>query len=677
MKRSKLFYVVLTFVYMQCVTGSADEPLFPNSDFETGTLENWTAKGEAFKFQPTFGDNSKIRHSQPSKLQGQWWIGGYEKYTKAVGKPGDMGGDKPKGTLTSTEFEIKQPFITFRIGGGNHPGVVGVNLLVDGEKVELSSGVNNEMMVQLSVDVKKHIGKTAQIEVFDNHSGGWGHINVDDFRETEKAVPLTDEVKAMFTSSWNISPKAYPEVGYDQANRPQFHFVSRKNWINDPNGMVFDGQKYHLFFQHNPLGTGWGNMTWGHATSTDMIHWKQLDHALLPYRVDGRGGTVYSGTAVVDHNNSLRKQVGDTKTLCAFYTYASDPKFYQAMAYSTDSGETWTYWNEGRAVVPHQGFDQGERDPKVFWHEESQQWVMVLWVSRNPGRVRFFTSKNLTDWKFASDLMRDWAYECIDLVFLPVDDDPKNIKCVIYDASFDYEVGTFDGKQFHAQSPKRVLAGGSNFYAAQTFNSAPDNRVVQIGWMRGGPNSSRNFGVPHNQQMSFPCELKLRTTPEGVKLFCWPIKEIESLVTPIRTFESSEFAEQVNVIASIGELDLIDIDFTFEPGDAKEVVIALPRVTLNYNAETGELKHAGVRNDGQPAIATTMRGLKPREGKVSLRVLVDRLSVEVFAFGGEKFAAYYIYPDHKPAAPSLHSVGGGFKLNSLEVRSLKSAWSAP
>ncbi len=132
--------------------------------------------------------------------------------------------------------------------------------------------------------------------------------------------------------------------------------------------------------------------------------------------------------------------MGDTRTLCAFFTFANKPKFYQAMAYSTDGGDAWTYWNEGRAVVPNQGFDKGERDPKVFWHEASQRWVMVLWVQRNPGRVRFFTSKNLTDWEFASDLMRDWAFECMDLVFLAVDGDRQQMKCMIYDASFDYEI---------------------------------------------------------------------------------------------------------------------------------------------------------------------------------------------------------------------------------------------
>jgi sucrose-6-phosphate hydrolase SacC (GH32 family) len=179
------------------------------------------------------------------------------------------------------------------------------------------------------------------------------------------------------------------------------------------------------------------------------------------------GGTIYSGTAVVDHNNSLGKQVGDTKTLVAFFTLAKKP-YYQAAAYSTDKGRTFTLVNDGGPVVPNQGFDKGERDPKVFWHEASNKWVMVLWVKRGDkrgkqekklGRVWFFTSDNMVDWEIASDLRRDWVYECMDFVELPVDGDEKNKKWLLYDASFDYEIGEFDGKTF--TTDKKAYQGDS------------------------------------------------------------------------------------------------------------------------------------------------------------------------------------------------------------------------
>lgn len=653
----------------------ADELLFPNSDFETGTLDGWTVEGDAFKVQPTKGDNTKARNRESANMQGTWWIGGFEKFNGAVGSPGETVGDKPTGTLTSREFTIKQPYITFRVGAGHLPGKVGVRLLVDGKQIELATGVDNETMVMHSSDVKAHVGKTARLQIFDNATGGWGHINVDDFRGTDQ--PARDTSKD-FAFTGDISASGYPDIGYDQPNRPQFHFMSKKNWLNDPNGMVFDGENYHLFFQHNPEGTRWGNMTWGHATSKDMIHWQQHDHALLPYRVDRRSGTIFSGTAIIDHNNSLGKQVGDTKTMCAFFTFATKPKFYQAMAYSTDNGETWTYWNEGRAVVENQGFDTGERDPKVFWHEGSQRWVMALWVQQNPGRVRWFTSKNLVDWEFASDLMRDWAFECMDVVFLPVDGDENNMKCLIYDASFDYEIGTFDGKQFQAETETLQIARG-NFYAAQTFNQAPNGRIVQIGWMQGGPDSAELFDVPHNQQMAFPCDLNLKTTPDGIRLFATPIPEIQSLYSKTHNLGAIKLEAGVNALRNLNDrdpvdLDLVDLEVTFSPGDAKQVVFDLPRVSVKYDVEKHVLRHSGIDDKGEPKEFTCIDKLPPRQGKVTLRLLIDRLTVEAFAFDGEKFGAYYIHPDHGPGKLSIHSVGGDAQIHDLKIRELKSAW---
>ncbi|MEZ6134637.1 MAG: glycoside hydrolase family 32 protein [Pirellulaceae bacterium] len=647
-----------------------DELLFPNSDFESGTLDGWTIEGEAFKTQPTKGDNTLARNRESSNLQGTWWIGGFEKYNGREGKPGATAGDGLVGTLTSREFTIKRPYITFRVGAGNLPGEVGVKLLVDGREFELASGVDSETMVLHSSDVKEHVGKTARIQIFDSATGGWGHINVDDFRGTDQPAPETSNE---FTFVDSISTSSYPEVDYNQPLRPQFHFVSKKNWLNDPNGMVYDGQKYHLFFQHNPQSTVWGNMTWGHATSPDMLHWTQHNHALLPYRVDRQAGTIFSGTAIVDHNNSLGKQVGEVKTLCAFYTFATKPKFYQAMAYSTDQGESWNYWNEGRPVIENQGFDSGERDPKVFWHEKSQQWVMALWVQQNPGRVRWFTSKNLVDWDVTSDLMRDWAFECMDVVFLPVDGDKNRMKCVIYDASFDYEIGTFDGQVFNSETEALNLVRG-NFYAAQTFNQAPNGRVVQIGWMRGGPNSADLFDVPHNQQMAFPCELTLKTTTNGVRLFVWPIVEIESLVKKKHDLGPVRLTSGVNALEDIGQLDLVDLEVTFSPGSAEQVVFDLPRVSVKYDAKEQVLLHTGIDDRGEPKELVCIDQLPTRDGRVSLRLLVDRLSVEAFVFDGEKFSAHYIHPQHGPNKLSIHSVGGEAHIHELTIRELNSAW---
>lgn len=652
------------------VLSAADQPLFPNSGFESGTLEGWTAEGDAFVRQPTKGDNPHVRGRERAGHDGNYWIGTFENYDGREGKPGDTRGDGATGTLTSPQFTVEQPYIKFRIGGGNLPGETGVRIVSGTDDVILGTGFDSETMEEVTVDVSRFVGRQARLVVFDNATGGWGHINVDAFFGTDESA---GDPRKDFRFTREIERTNYPDTYYNQPLRPQFHFSSKRGWLNDPNGMVFDGRKYHLFFQHNPKDTVWGNMTWGHATSPDMLHWTQLPHALLPYRVDGRDGTIFSGTAVVDHNNSLSVQQGDTKTLVAFYTFESKPTFYQAMAYSTDNGDTWTYWNEGRPVVDYQGFDHGERDPKVFWHEPSQQWVMVLWVSRDPGRVRWFTSKNLVDWEFASDLMRDWAFECMDVVFLNEDGDPAKSKCVIYDASFDYEVGIFDGKRFYSET-QRLIGGEGDFYAAQTFNNMPDGRCVQIGWMRNGPNSANDYGLPFNQQMAFPTEMSLHSTANGPRLKLWPIQEIASLVKETHEYENVTLAEGGHMISKLEGLDLVDLEIKFEPGDATQLVLDLPGVSLTYEAEAGQLVHWIPGRDGGKDRITTLDHMHPRDGKVSFRLLLDRLSCDAYGFAGEQYRTHYIRPQLAPKTHSIRPIGGTMKINSLVLRELNSAW---
>ena len=661
-----IFRAAVSFLSLSvfpCLAASEPVPLFANSDFEAGTLANWTASGTAFTTrQPTFGDNTAARGNVPCGLQGNFWVGTYENYDGVAGAPGNTRGDGPVGTLTSQAFTIQKRYITFLMGGGNHPGITGVKLVCDGQEYPMSTGFNSESMAPVSFDAQALVGKSATLVIFDQATGGWGHINADNFQASDQPAPIG------FRLTPGIPAADSPAIGYDQLHRPQFHFTSRRNWLNDPNGMVFDGEKYHFFFQHNPLGTGWGNMTWGHAVSTDMIHWRQVDHALLPYQVEGRSGTIYSGTAVVDHNNSLGLQVSSRKTLAAFYTYAHSP-FYQALAYSTDGGVTWDYHDYGRAVVPNQGFDDGERDPKVFWHEASQKWVMVLWVQSNPGCVRFFTSTNLKDWTFASDLMRDWAFECMDIFPLPVDGNPAQMKWVIYDASFDYEIGSFDGTSFQTESGPFKASHGS-FYAAQSYNQVPNGRVVQVGWMNGGPNSASAYGVPFNQQMSFPCDLTLRTTPDGVRLCSNPIPEISSLVTSTHQVADQPLTSS-NLLSGAGNLDLVDLSMEFEPGTATQIVIDLPRTTVRYDVSNSALTYTDVNGNASTLVDGAVT---PRAGRVKLRLLLDRLSLEAYAFDGEKFGSHYLNPANGTAIPSIHAVGGQGWVHSLSVKKLASAW---
>ena len=476
---------------------------------------------------------------------------------------------------------------------------------------------------------------------------------------------------------------SYNDTGYDQDLRSQFHFSSIKGWNNDPNGMVFYNGEYHLYFQHNPKSVNWGNMTWGHAVSKDMVHWKQLNHAILPYR----NGTIFSGSAIVDNNNSLGKNTDSKKAIVAFFTHANnswgdknrlkqEPSwFYQSAAYSLDDGRTFNLINEGHGVIPNQGFDQGERDPKVLWHEETQKWILILWVKRgddtfsgpntgsgNPkkmGRVRFFESFDLINWRKLSDFDRNWVFECMDFVELAVDGDNSNKKWLLYDASFDYEIGDFDGKEFVTDKNVGIGDYGNNFYAGQTFNNSPDERTIIIGWMPTRDNDIFTENkMPWNQQMSFPSTMELRTTENGIKLFRNPIKEIENLYNKTHSYNNKSINYINRSLARISP-ELIDLSLNFKPIENDEFRINIRGQEIIYKNQNFIFQDTKV-----PA--------KRRNGKTSIRVLLDRSSIEIYVNEGENIMTTYAVSNKKNKDVSLSS-NRNMKIN-LKLNELKSSW---
>tara|TARA_B100001063_G_C16777100_1_gene566459 strand:- start:114 stop:1607 length:1494 start_codon:yes stop_codon:yes gene_type:complete len=464
---------------------------------------------------------------------------------------------------------------------------------------------------------------------------------------------------------------SYSDIKYDESFRPQFHFSSKKNWINDPNGMVYYKGEYHLFFQHNPKAVHWGNMTWGHAISKDMVRWEQLKHALLPYG----NGTIFSGTAAVDYPNSLGKNTDEEKAIVAYFTHAQNDKndlFYQSGAYSTDRGRTFQLIDGGRPLVPNQGFDRGERDPKIFWHAPSKNWVLILWVKRSNkkqpndlGKVRFFGSKDLKNWKKLSDFDRKWVYECMDLVELRVDGDSNNKKWLIYDASFDYEIGTFDGVSLSTDKKNYLGDLGNAFYAAQTFNNSPDGRTVIVGWLR---TRDKNIGerfyidqkMPFNQQMSFPASMELRTTASGIRLFRWPVDEIKSLYEKTYLFEEIELGilnEKLN-----GEkFEEIDLYVSFDRSKTSKFEMNIRGNSLTY--EKGNFYFKGT-------ILSTLN-----ENKVNVRILLDRTTIEIFADDG-----FSVLSDYTVSAPDNTQLSilsdESLLFDVFEVNKLGSIWSS-
>ena len=465
----------------------------------------------------------------------------------------------------------------------------------------------------------------------------------------------------MTVLSAGIPQKAADETLYNERYRPQYHFTPRTNWTNDPNGLVFYAGEYHLFFQHNPTGIDWGNMTWGHAVGTDLVHWTQMEHAILPDRL----GTIFSGSAVVDGDNTAGFQDGPEKAIVCIFTSAggTSPEskgrpFTQSLAYSTDRGRTWKKY-AGNPVLGH--ISGGNRDPKVIWHAPSHKWIMALYLDdpKAPNAYALFSSPNLKEWTRLCTVEVPGATECPDFFELPVDNDPNNTKWVFWGASNDYVLGRFDGKEFKREAGPFKSHWGANRYAAQTYNGIPasDGRRIQLAWMSGG----KYPGMPFNQQFTFPTALTLRTFPEGVRLCTQPIRELDSL-------HKNRFAWKGALEPDANPLqelrgELFDIRLTIEPGDASSVGLNVRGVPIRYEVREGMLACLG---------KTAPVGLSA--GRLALQVLVDRSSIEIFAAGGRVNMAFCFLPADENKTLSIFAEGGQAEIRALEVWDLKSIY---
>lgn len=451
--------------------------------------------------------------------------------------------------------------------------------------------------------------------------------------------------------------RAEDEGPYDEKFRPQFHFSPLKGWTNDPNGLVFYAGEYHLFFQHNPFGTKWGNMTWGHAISRDLVHWKQLAEAIEP---DPRG-TIFSGSAVVDENNTAGLESKDEKTLVAIYTAAggTSPEskgqpFTQCMAFSNDRGRSWAKYS-GNPVVPHMVGEN--RDPKVVWHPPTNQWIMVMFMDGNT--FRFLASPNLTHWTILHDISVPGSAECPDFFPLPVDGEPRNVKWVWTAANDQYLIGTFDGKRFIPEVMTQPGHCGQNYYAVQTYSGLPGARRVQVGWMAGGEYPD----MPFNQQMSFPYELKVRRFGLSMKLCALPVREIESLYETHQHWDLREVKPGDNPLAALSG-ELWDVSAEIAPGKASQFGFRVRGRSVTYNVEKKQLSNGD-----------SSAHMDQSDGRIKIRILVDRTSVEVFGNDGEVVMPCCFLPKDRDQSLQIFAVGGALQVVSMGIHKLKSIWS--
>jgi sucrose-6-phosphate hydrolase SacC (GH32 family) len=449
---------------------------------------------------------------------------------------------------------------------------------------------------------------------------------------------------------------------YTETLRPQFHYTSKRGRLNDPNGLLFYAGEYHLFYQLHPYGWGSANKHWGHAVSRDLVHWEELPIALYPDAL----GEMFSGSGVVDWNNTSGLQSGAEPPLILVFTGAKHPRT-QGLAFSNDRGRTWTKY-AGNPVLPN--ISRGNRDPKVFWHAATRHWIMTLSVGypQPPGQpprqtIEIFTSEDLKRWTFQS--RNEGFHECPDLFELPLDGDASRRKWILHGGSSKYQVGSFDGRRFVPETP--LLAGhvGNAFYAGQTFSDVPHGRRLQMGFaMVGGEVAKQIFaGMPFNQMLTFPCDLALRSTPDGPRLTWTPVPEIATLRFHQHRIGPRPLRDRLATAIPVTS-GLLDVTLEFDPGTATEVTLALPGAILTYHRQTQELR-----------CGPTRVPLPLANGRVRFRVLHDRGVLEIFARDGLIYAPIAVPPPAEPElAVRLSSHQGDANLVTCDVAELKTSW---
>jgi len=562
---------------------------------------------------------------------------------------GDQNSQEPS---AQHEIVIEHPYLHFPVKNGAPERMI--KLVVDGKTVrefaiELADGKPDSFVF---CDVSSFLGQKMSVEI--DHAGGAsildGIVQADD-------VPGASDM-------------------YREKYRPQIHFSPRRGWVGDPNGLVYYKGEYHLFFQYNPYEVKWGNMHWGHAISKDLVHWKELPITLYPTRY---GDHPYSGSAVVDWYNTAGFKKGREDPIVLIYPSTGRGI---CLAYSTDRGRTFTQYAGNPLHTPNIG-----GDPRVFWHEATRKWVMVTckitksdpktppgapgWLSKAECGFEFSTSPDLKHWEHQSSIADFW--ECPDLFELPVDNDKSHTKWVLLPNAVPslvakgkypggrYVIGTFDGRQFIPETEKLQFNYGNTYGAAQSYNDIPagDGRRINFGCAFG----AHMPGMPFEQMMDFPTELTLRTTEDGPRLFAEPVREIKSLYVGARKFDSIPLTPQATVLPGVTG-DLFDIDAEFAVGDQTQQVGLIVRgVPITFHAK-----------DSLLTCCNCTAPLTPVNGRIKLRLLVDRVSIEIFAGDGRVYMPVAVVPKDDDRSIGVFAKGVGTISNSITVQNLKSIW---
>lgn len=478
---------------------------------------------------------------------------------------------------------------------------------------------------------------------------------------------------------------------FDMANkesfRPVYHHTPAYGWMNDPNGMFYKDGVYHLYFQYNPYGSVWGNMHWGHSTSTDLMHWKFEGCAIVP----DAWGAIFSGSCVVDHENTAGF---GKEAVVAFYTSAKSTPWgdiqMQSMAYSLDNGKTFTKY-EGNPILTSS--EKDFRDPKVFWYAPGKHWVMILAVGQH---MEIYSSVNLKEWKKESEFgamqgAHGGVWECPDLVEIPVEGTREKKWVLICNlnpggpfggSAAQYFIGSFDGKKFVNESPTQTkwMDWGKDNYATVTWNNAPDGRCIALGWMSNWQYANN---VPTRQYRSANTlardltlyregqELYLKSTPSV------EVKKARGKKVSIPSFKVSEKHEMVNLFEE--KQGAYEVEIVIQNAGASKIAFCLlndkgEKVSMYYDLNRKQFvmdrSESGTVDFSKDFPAVTVAPVNV-DKELTLRLFVDRSSIEAFGEDGKFVMTNLVFPSQPYVKMCFEADKNGYAVKSLNVYKLQ------
>ncbi|MDO4165196.1 MAG: DUF4980 domain-containing protein [Bacteroides sp.] len=468
--------------------------------------------------------------------------------------------------------------------------------------------------------------------------------------------------------------------------RPLFHHTPLYGWMNDPNGMFYKDGEYHLYFQHNPYGSMWGNMNWGHSSSKDLVNWEHHPVAIQPNGL----GTVFSGSSVVDKENTA----GFGKdAVIAIYTSAGASQM-QSLAYSTDNGMTFHIYEKNPIITS----DKECRDPNMFWHAKSGKWILILAAALEK-EMWIYSSPDLKHWTKESSFGKGYGaqegvWECPDLMELPVrgtDQTKWVLVCnlnpggIFGGSATQYFVGDFDGKKFVCDSKPQVtkwMDYGKDHYAAVSWSNSPAGRHTVIAWMSNWQYANNVPTQQYRSANSLPRDLELYDGGDGeLYLAVTPAPEVETLRSgkALKYGSFSAGTRKVSRKLPTANSGICEINLELKPRSAGKVYVALSnadgeQTTMIYDVANHtfsmDRNASGLTDFSKDFPAVTVAPC-PAEDTQSLRLFVDRCSIEAFEGDGRFAMTNLVFPQKPYTTLSVYTDKGRCQISNLTVNPLK------